>query len=245
MDCQEEFEKMFKSNYPFHKLKATGTHIFAYRVWQACWNLRQESKPLTELQIQEILTKYFYHDQTTENCPVCAASYEIHAAIPSQPDIEQQEWEIAEVSPQEMWDELQDIRRITDDDGTTGSPSNLVKQLKTDIISYESGAREDGAHIDEQDEQIKQLKADIRSYADAANNWASVSEMQTETINGLNQEVSMREGQCDLFETQNDEYKQRIYALQSELNRKNEQIKRLKSGLNEIIDISERVSWHS
>lgn len=39
------------------------------------------------------------------------------------------EWEIAGLTPQEMWDEIQAVRKATGDDGTHGAPHVLVEEL--------------------------------------------------------------------------------------------------------------------
>jgi hypothetical protein len=127
-------------------------------------NLRQESKPMAAECCPECHTAImpngfgFHH---SADCKLINFNFDKDAALPSQPDIEQQEWEKAEISPQEMWDEIQDIRRLTDDDGTTGSPSNLVKGLKEKLRVSEKDLMLHKVWISGSNAQIDQLKSDL------------------------------------------------------------------------------------
>jgi hypothetical protein len=81
MDCREEFEKLVSSLCLNGERKED-----ALVIWEKCWNLRQESKPITALGLEKV-----WHNAETANFGppwigskvrevICQA---IHAALPS------------------------------------------------------------------------------------------------------------------------------------------------------------------
>ena len=190
MDCREEFEKWW-----FGTDLSTGYHSQpAWESWQACWHLRQESKPIG------VDEKTF--DTIAEEIKLEAFD----------------EWEFNKTSKQYMGAfYIDDCKRVL-----KRHLSALPSQPEPIIIN----AVKDAQYYDDQIEQLKFSNGAMEKYGDQLK----------ETIKQLRGQLRSADEDEELTEDKHllaisvleSVNKSKINELQSDLTRKNEQIKRLK-----------------
>jgi hypothetical protein len=173
MDCREEFEKCVTSlGYSVERYNSLPFPYIddylegKFEIWQACWNLRQESKPLTvdEKIVWEAVGR-LYENGTNDLKDCDIVSQAIHAALPSQPDIEQLKTEIETLKEQKAkvygWLDTSNFK-VNKYSAEKKQMRETIEEFKKLILEGQQTHTKQLAELARKNDQIKRLENGLR-----------------------------------------------------------------------------------